>query len=199
MTKERFNSVFLVNLPPTFSPTKEYYALFQENLELTIDVSDPEGMPVTVSLMDGSPGAAVMRDNVLIWNATKDAKTWFFLKATDACQAVSMFNITVSLVVCPCRNKGACAPHPRKPRGSGFYQCNCVPGFTGDKCGTNIDECQSYPCVRGNNIISWQMQFANYTFSHSLQLTKSVIIFLSFLWNCFSGCSFLINTTQPEH
>ena len=144
-------AVFTVNLAPEFSPTKDYYALFQEQLELTIDVSDPEGMPVTVSLMEGSPSEAVMRDNVLLWNVTSDAaKTQFFLKATDACQAVSMSNITVSLVVCQCQNNGRCVPHPDKPRGSGLYQCVCEPGFTGDKCETNIDECQSYRCLRGN-------------------------------------------------
>ena len=144
-------TVFAVNLAPEFSAsTKEFYALFEEHLELTINVSDPEGMPVTVSIMEGSPSEAVMRDNVLLWNVTSGAKTQFFLKATDACQAVSMNNITVSLVVCPCQNNGRCVPHPDKPRGSGFYQCDCEPGFTGDKCETNIDECQSFPCLRGN-------------------------------------------------
>ena len=144
-------STSLVNLPPKFSPTTKYFALLKETLELNIDVVDPEGMPVTVSLMTGSPNKAVVRNNVLIWNATNYAKTEFFLKATDACQATSFANITVSLVACQCQNNGSCVPHPNKPRGSGYYECDCVPGFTGDKCQTNIDECQSYPCVRGNN------------------------------------------------
>ena len=143
-----------MNLPPQFSQTNQYYALFQETLELSIDVSDPEGMPVTVSLMIGSPSEAVVRDNVLLWNATSDSKTLFFLQAKDACQAISTFNITVSLVFCQCQNKGSCLPHPNKPRGSGFYQCNCGSGFTGDNCETNIDECQSYPCLRGNDVFS---------------------------------------------
>lgn len=123
--------------------------MFQETLELTIDVVDPEGMPVTVSLMDGSPNTAVVRDNVLMWNATNDTTTHFFVKATDACQAKSFINITVSLVNCQCQNNGSCLPHPTKPRGSGYYECNCIPGFTGDECETNIDECQSSPCFRG--------------------------------------------------
>ena len=107
-------------------------------------------MPVTVALMDGNPSKAVMRDNVLSWNVTSNVNRQFFFKATDACQGFSLFNITVSLNVCPCHNNGSCVPHPNKPKGSGLYECNCVPGFTGDRCQTNIDECQSYPCVRGN-------------------------------------------------
>lgn len=141
--------IFVVNLPPRFSKDIDYFAVLDETLELTIDVVDPEGMPVTVSLMDGSSAKAVVRDNVLIWNATNDAKTQFVLKATDACKATSYVNITVSLVVCQCQNNGRCVPHPSKPRGSGLYECQCLPGYTGDECETNIDECQSYPCFRG--------------------------------------------------
>ena len=153
-----FFSLSLVNLPPGFSPTTQYYAVLKETLELTIDVVDPEGMPVTVQLMGGSPSKAKMRDNVLIWNVTNNAKTTFFLKAMDACQATSVVHITVSLVVCQCQNNGSCVPHPNKPRGSGFYECQCVPGFTGDICETNIDDCRSYPCARGNDV-AWCCPF----------------------------------------
>ena len=123
--------------------------MLQEILELPVDFVDPEGMPVTVSLMDGSPSEAEVRDNVLIWNVTNNAKTEFFLKATDTCEAISYVNITVTLDVCACQNNGSCVPHPNKPRGSGYYECQCVPGYTGEYCETDIDECQSYPCFRG--------------------------------------------------
>ena len=146
-----FYFTLIVNLPPQFSSTTKYYAVLQEHLELTIDVSDPEGMPVTVSLMNGSPIKAAIRENVLLWNTTNDTKTDFFLKATDACNAFSTHDISVSLLVCPCQNNGSCVPHPNKPRGSGYYECHCLPGFTGDNCETNIDECLSYPCYRGNS------------------------------------------------
>ncbi|KAJ7351104.1 hypothetical protein OS493_036560 [Desmophyllum pertusum] len=88
---------------------------FKEILELTIDVLDPERHACHSFLLDGSPIKAVVRDNVLTWDATNDAKTEFFLKATDACQATSFVNITVSLVVCQCQNSGSCVPHPNKP------------------------------------------------------------------------------------
>lgn len=139
----------LANLPPRFSPIIEYFAVLEETLELTIDVIDPEGMPVKVSLVNGSQNKAVVAHNVLIWNATNDATSHFYLKATDACQAISYVNITTTLVACQCQNNGSCIPHPDKPRGSGFYECDCVPGFTGDNCDINIDDCQSYPCFRG--------------------------------------------------
>ncbi|XP_068693084.1 von Willebrand factor D and EGF domain-containing protein-like isoform X2 [Montipora foliosa] len=141
-----------VNFPPKFSSINQFYALYEENMQLAIIVSDPEGMPVTVTLMDGSPVQAVIRDNVLVWNASSSPRTQFMLKATDACQAVSTYNITISLVVCQCQNNGSCIPHPNSPRGSGLYQCNCAPGFTGDACQTDIDECLSYPCLRGRCI-----------------------------------------------
>ena len=147
-----------MNLPPQFLSTNKYFALSQEDLELGIDVSDPERMPVTLTLTDGSPTKAVMRGNILLWNATDDANTRFSLKATDACGAVSTLNITVNLVACQCQN-GSCVPHRNKPRGSGFYECNCIPGFTGAKCDTNIDDCQSYPCLQGKKIVQG---FSNY-------------------------------------
>ncbi|XP_078371975.1 von Willebrand factor D and EGF domain-containing protein-like isoform X3 [Oculina patagonica] len=136
-----------VNHPPNITSQTAYYALYQENLELAFDVFDPEGMPVTLSLMDGSPKEAVMKDNVFYWNVTAAKTTTFYLEATDACQASSIFNFTVSLVDCQCQNNGSCSPV--KPRGTGYYLCNCLPGFKGTKCETNIDECQSYPCSQG--------------------------------------------------
>lgn len=32
---------------------------------------------------------------------------------------------------------------------AGGYLCNCVPGYTGDDCQTDIDECASKPCYNG--------------------------------------------------
>ena len=136
-----------VNHPPNITSKIAYYALYRESLELTFDVVDPEQMPVTISLADGNPKEAVMKDNVFHWNVTTTKTTAFYLKATDACQASSTFNFTVSLVSCPCQNNGSCSP--LKPRGSGFYLCNCPPGFKGAMCNTNIDDCKSYPCSQG--------------------------------------------------
>lgn len=104
-------------------------------------------MPVIISLLGGGPKDAMLRDNILHWNVTSDRITIFHLRATDICSASTTFNITISLVNCQCQNNGSCSPVA--PRGSGFYLCECPPGFTGAKCETNIDECQTYPCVQG--------------------------------------------------
>uniref|UniRef100_A0A4W3K6J7 Crumbs cell polarity complex component 1 n=1 Tax=Callorhinchus milii TaxID=7868 RepID=A0A4W3K6J7_CALMI len=44
----------------------------------------------------------------------------------------------------PCRNNGRCEDMV------GYYQCNCLSGWTGLNCEVNINECQSNPCVHGN-------------------------------------------------
>ena len=51
-------------------------------------------------------------------------------------------------LACPCLN-GSCQPDPRHPRGSGSYVCECFPGYTGDRCEAETDECQSWPCIYG--------------------------------------------------
>ena len=190
-----------MNLPPQFLSANKYFALSQEDLELGIDVSDPEGMPVTLTLTDGSPTKAVMRGNILLWNATDDANTRFSLKATDACGAVSTLNITVNLVACQCQN-GSCVPHRNKPRGSGFYECNCIPGFTGAKCDTNIDDCQSYPCLQGKKIVQG---FSNYLIRRqrdrvtSASDTQSGGLAPVTCWNCSRSSRVQIFGYAPLH
>jgi len=135
-----------VNHPPNVTLEANYYVVYRENFKLPIEAVDPEEMPVTVSLQEGSPKKAMIRNNVLYWNVATNRTTRFFFKATDACQASSTFNMTITVVPCPCNNSGQCVP--QEPRGQRNYRCQCAPGYTGEYCGTEIDECASYPCLR---------------------------------------------------
>ncbi|XP_068711982.1 von Willebrand factor D and EGF domain-containing protein-like [Montipora foliosa] len=139
-----------VNLPPNVTSQTNYYVVYGENFKLPIEAIDPEGMPVTISLMKGSPKEAFIRKNVLYWNVTTNQTTHFSFNATDACRASATLNITVTVNVCPCNNRGRCIP--QDPRGQGIYACLCSPGYTGQYCNTEIDECASYPCLRGRCI-----------------------------------------------
>lgn len=142
-----FMIYFSVNHPPNVTSITDYYVVYGEKLELPIEATDPEGMPITITLMEGSPKEALMENNILLWNVTTNKTTQFFFKATDACQASSTLNITITINVCQCNNSGLCIP--QKPRGRGYYVCSCSPGFTGQYCNTEIDDCESFPCLRG--------------------------------------------------
>ena len=144
-----------VNHPPNATSITNYYTVYGERLELPIEVSDPEGMPIAISLLEGSPKDATVHNGVLLWNVTTNKTTHFYFKATDACQASSTFNITVTVNLCRCQNNGKCVP--QTPRGHGSYLCDCAPGYTGMNCSTEINECDSYPCFRGERFFFAQL------------------------------------------
>ena len=49
-----------------------------------------------------------------------------------------------------CANNGSCLMnYDVKPQG---YTCQCLPGFTGQMCEVNIDDCAAQPCGRGQCI-----------------------------------------------
>lgn len=47
----------------------------------------------------------------------------------------------------PCQNMGSCIDNV-----SG-YLCNCVPGFAGINCETNIDECLGVACPSNSHCV----------------------------------------------
>ena len=49
----------------------------------------------------------------------------------------------------PCQNNGTCVDDGVN------FSCNCAPGFTGEKCGTNIDNClgNNNPCENNGTCV----------------------------------------------
>lgn len=50
----------------------------------------------------------------------------------------------------PCRNGATCTALA----GSSSFTCSCPPGFTGDTCSYDIEECQSNPCKYGGTCVN---------------------------------------------
>lgn len=51
--------------------------------------------------------------------------------------------LSLSPSVDPCLNGGTCVDSV------GSFSCKCRPGFEGDRCETEVDECASHPCRNG--------------------------------------------------
>ena len=139
-----------VNYPPNITTPNQRYALLGEDLQLQLEGEDPEERPFVISMMSGSPlGAKLTDQGVLQWRPQSAVKENFYFKATDECNASSTFEMSVEILTCPCTDKGVCLPDPNHPRGSGMYYCDCQPGYEGQRCEREIDECLSNPCVHG--------------------------------------------------
>ncbi|KAJ8415951.1 hypothetical protein AAFF_G00405080 [Aldrovandia affinis] len=57
--------------------------------------------------------------------------------------------IEVSVRPCNCLNGASCVTDIKFPPGSGEYLCVCPPGFEGDRCDVDTDDCGSSPCHLG--------------------------------------------------
>lgn len=78
-----------------------------------------------------------------------------FCSLCDSVQGTHLYESKVNLMllfrvlilVCngldPCQNGGSCVD------GVNTFSCLCLPGFTGDRCQTDMDECLSEPCKNG--------------------------------------------------
>ncbi|CAH1239237.1 VWDE [Branchiostoma lanceolatum] len=138
-----------INSPPSITTTTTITKLLGENLTMTLSAVDPEGRPVTFSLVtSGGQGVTVKPDGELTW--TEDYTTPFDISITvqDECGLSTEQTFRLTTTTCDCQNGGLCVPDPNQPRGQGFYNCVC-PGYTGQLCETEIDECQSNPCSNG--------------------------------------------------
>ncbi|CAH1253081.1 VWDE [Branchiostoma lanceolatum] len=138
-----------VNVAPRLTTPSIVQKLVGENLTLTLTAEDPEGRPVTFRLTSsGDDSVSVQPNGQLDWTGYDVNSTSINVTVEDECGASSEQTFHLTTMACPCENEGSCVPDPDMPRGQGFYACVC-PGYTGDVCETEVDECQSNPCVNG--------------------------------------------------
>lgn len=91
----------------------------------------------------------------------------------------------------PCEHDGICVNTP------GSFACNCTQGFTGPRCETNVNECESHPCQNDGSCLDDPGTFrcvcmpgkcsvSLYILSHDtpeqLYVFFDIVVFCSFLF-----------------
>uniref|UniRef100_A0A8C0FYX6 von Willebrand factor D and EGF domains n=1 Tax=Chelonoidis abingdonii TaxID=106734 RepID=A0A8C0FYX6_CHEAB len=126
------------NEPPVLQTLQGTLQTFYgENCVYQFIASDLEGSAILFMLDSGPEG---------LWQRIHRNLTF---SLTDDCNAETKVIIEVNVKLCDCLNGGSCVTNIHFPSGSGKYLCVCLPGFEGDLCQVNFDDCKSNPCGIG--------------------------------------------------
>ncbi|XP_075684884.1 von Willebrand factor D and EGF domain-containing protein [Rhinoderma darwinii] len=138
------------NQPPELhSLPEKLQTFYSENFVYQLVGSDPEGSAILFTFESGPEGVSVSPAGLLIWKVMSLNTEKIVFSILDDCNAKTTITVEVTVKACGCLNGGSCMANVNFPPGKGEYLCVCAPGFEGDSCQTDIDDCQSIPCRAG--------------------------------------------------
>uniref|UniRef100_A0A8C4EQG9 Si:ch73-105b23.6 n=1 Tax=Dicentrarchus labrax TaxID=13489 RepID=A0A8C4EQG9_DICLA len=152
--KKQYQNKALIygNMPPIV--TEPTLIRFKVNSTVSVQIvaQDPNGDPITYSLLYPRPPRASIGsgDGLLTWTLLTTEPVQVTIKVSDEVTG-SLF--TPILRVCNCLNGGVCQyDSVTENHMQGKFQvvgCLCPKGFSGKFCGNKADVCRGKPCFRG--------------------------------------------------
>ncbi|XP_066531702.1 von Willebrand factor D and EGF domain-containing protein [Hoplias malabaricus] len=138
------------NEPPVFHSEQTHLQTFYgETFVYQFVSTDPEGSAVMFTLVSGPRDAVLSPAGLLIWKAQSFSNVTFELVVKDDCNAETQAVVVVSVRQCECHHGAPCVTNINFPPGSGEYLCVCPAGLLGERCETDVNDCRSNPCLRG--------------------------------------------------
>ncbi|XP_035848373.1 fibrillin-1 [Sander lucioperca] len=140
------------NMPPIVKGPAVIRGVVNSTVNIQIVAQDPNGDPITYSLLNPRPPRTTIGsgDGILTWTPLTTQPVQLTIKVSDELTS-SLF--TPILHVCNCLNGGSCLYDSiTNNYQQGTFQvvgCLCPKGFSGKFCGKTADICQGKPCFRG--------------------------------------------------
>uniref|UniRef100_A0A3Q3LYD4 Si:ch73-105b23.6 n=1 Tax=Labrus bergylta TaxID=56723 RepID=A0A3Q3LYD4_9LABR len=150
--KRKFKNLALIyNMPPIVTEPTVIHFKVNSTLNIQINAQDPNGDPITFSLLyPRPPRASIGSDGLLSWTPLSTQPVQLTIRVSDELSS-SLF--TPVLRVCNCLNGGTCQyDSVTENHLHGKFQvvgCLCPEGFSGKFCGSAADVCRGRPCFRG--------------------------------------------------